>query len=201
MIRQTLLALAALSMAAAAHAQTAAPPKVERVEGVVTALTDTEITLAEANGRTETIKLLPTWSVGVARPISVEDIKPGSYLGTTNHATPDGAGVSTEVHVSPPGTAGPGLDFLMDAAAQTTMTNGVVTTVVRSEGGRVLTVNYGAGARRITVPAGVPVVLTTAGDRSLVKVGAKVRLVNFTPSGGAPRQFISVGENGAPPPG
>lgn len=201
MIRRTLLTFASLAVAVAAQAQTMAPPKVERVEGVVTALTDSAITLAEAGGKTETIKLLPTWSVSVSKPISVEDIKPGSYLGTTNHAKPDGTGVSTEVHVSPPGGTGPGLDFLMDAAAQTTMTNGVVTTVVKSEGGRVLTVNYGAGARRVTVPAGVPVVLNTTGDRSLVKVGSKVRLVNFTPAGGEPRQFITVGENGAPPPG
>jgi hypothetical protein len=196
-----ILAAGVLAFAAAAHAQTGVPPKVERVEGVVTALTGSAITLAEPGGKTETIALLPSWSVSVSKPVSVDQIKPGSYLGTTNYAKPDGTGVSTEVHVSPPGGTGPGLDFLMDAVAQTTMTNGTVSMVVKSEGGQVLSVNYGAGVRRVTVPPGTPVVLNTPGDRGMVKPGRTVRLVKFTPAGGQPRQFITVGENGAPPPG
>jgi hypothetical protein len=44
-------------------------------------------------------------------------------------------------------------------------------------------------------------VLNSPGDRGMVKPGRTVRLVTFTPAGGQPRQFITVGENGAPPPG
>jgi hypothetical protein len=200
-MRSLLAAAAILTLAAAAQAQTGPAPKVERHEGVVTALDDKSITLFEPDGDSETLTLLPDWSVSVSRPISVSEIKPGSYLGTTNHAKPDGAGVSTEVHVSPPGATGPGLDFLMDAAAQTTMTNGTVTKVVKSEGGQVLSVDYGAGVRRVTVPPGTPVVLNTPGDRKLVAVGRTVRVVTFTPASGEPRQFITVGPDGAPPPG
>jgi hypothetical protein len=202
MTRKHLLsAAAALALAGVARAQTGAAPKVEHADGVVKTISDGEITLAEAGGKTETIRLLPGWSVAVSKPISVEQIGPGSYLGTTNYAKPDGTGRSTEVHVSPPGVKGPGLDFLMDAAAQTTMTNGVVATVVKSDGGQVLEINYGSGVRRVTVPPGTPVVLNTPGSRDLVKVGQSVRVVTFTPAtGGAPHLFITVGENGAPPP-
>jgi hypothetical protein len=195
-----ILAAALLALATASHAQDAAP-KVERHEGVVTALTASAITLAGAGGKSETLPLLPTWTVSVSKLIPVSEIKPGSYLGTTNYAKPDGTGVSTEVHVSPPGGTGPGLDFLMDAAAQTTMTNGTVSTVVKSEGGQVLSVNYGKGVRRVTVPPGVPVVLNTPGERAMVTVGRTVRVVTFTPAGGEPRQFITVGADGGPPPG
>ena len=164
-------------------------------------MTADAMVLAAPGGLAHTLKLLPTWSVVVSKPISPADIKAGSYIGTTNYAKPDGTGTSVEVHVSPPGQGGPGVDFVMDAAAGTTMTNGTVTTVAKSEGGRVLAVNYGPGVRRVTVPDNVPVVLNTPGDRALVAVGQSVRVVTFTPAGGgASRQFVTVGEKGAPPP-
>lgn len=198
-----ILAAAALALAGAAHAQMppGGMPKIERVMGTVTALSDTAITLAEAGGKTETIPLLPTWAVSVSKPITVEDIQPGSYLGTTNHPTGTGSGISTEVHVSPPGQGGPGVDFVMDAAANTTMTNGTVSTVVKTDGGRALTVDYGHGVRTVTVPPGVPVVLNSPGSRDMVKVGAVVGVMTMTPTNGGPtRQVVRIGANGAPPP-
>jgi hypothetical protein len=190
-----------MAISTAAQAQVGAPPQMARVRGRVTALSPSAMTLTGADGQPVTVALLPDWSVIVAKPISVEAIQPGSYLGTTNHAKPDGTGVSTEVHVSPPGATGPGVDYVMDRVAQTTMTNGVVDTVVQSTDGRVLTVDYGHGVRRITVPPGAPVILNSPGDRSLVKVGLTVRVINFTPSTGGPtRQFVTVGDQGAPPP-
>ena len=200
-MKHFLIAAAALALACAAHAESGHAPKIERAEGVVTSISSTEIVLSEAGGKIETIQLLPGWSVAVSKPITVDQIQPGSYLGTTNYAKPDGTGRSTEVHVSPPGVKGPGLDFLMDAAAQTTMTNGVVATVVKSDGGQVLEINYGSGIRRVTVPPGTPVVLNTPGGHELVKTGLKVRVVTFTPStGGSPHLFITVGEDGSPLP-
>jgi hypothetical protein len=191
----------ALLLAGAAHAQTGAAPKVERAEGVVARISATEITLSEAGGKTETIALRPGWTVAVSKPVAVDQITPGSYLGTTNHARPDGTGTSTEVHVSPPGRSGPGLDFVMEAGTDTTMTNGVVATVVKSDGGQVLEINYGSGVRRVTVPPGTPIVLNSPGGQDLVKPGHKVRVISFTPASGGPaRQFITFGENGAPPP-
>jgi hypothetical protein len=191
----------ALLLAGAAHAQSGAAPKIERAEGVVARISASEITLSEAGGKTETIPLRPGWTVAVSKPISVGQIKPGSYLGTTNHAKPDGTGQSTEVHVSPAGIKGPGLDFVMEAGTDTTMTNGVVATVVKSDGGQVLEINYGSGVRRVTVPPGTPIVLNSPGGQDLVKAGHKVRVISFTPAtGGPPHQFITVGEDGAPPP-
>jgi hypothetical protein len=80
------------------------------------------------------------------------------------------------------------------------MTNGVVSTVVKSEGGRVLAVNYGTGVRTITVPPGVPIILNTPGDHAMVKVGHTIRISTFASPSGVIRQFVAIGENGAPPP-
>jgi|KBSMisStandDraft_5_1062788.scaffolds.fasta_scaffold791902_2 hypothetical protein len=191
----------ALLLACSPRAETAAAPKVERAEGVVTRISASEISLSEAGGKTETITLRPGWTVAVSRPISIDQIKPGSYLGTTNHAGPDATGRSTEVHLSPNGIKGPGLDFVMDPVADTTMTNGTVVTVATTAGGQVLKIDYGSGVRTVTVPPGTPLVLNTPGSQDLVKVGQTVRVIKFTPAGGGEaRQFITVGENGAPPP-
>jgi hypothetical protein len=184
-MKAALIAVAALAISPAlATAQPGPPPNIQRTEGVVTAITDNDITLAEAGGKTETLKLVPGWGVSVSKPISVSDIKPGSYLGTTNHAKPDGTGVSTEVHVAPPGQSGPGVDFVMQAGTDVTMTNGTVATVVSSPGGQVLEVNYGSGVRKVTVPPGTPIVMNTTGDKALIKPGVKVLVITF----GAPPQ-------------
>ncbi len=189
-----LVAAAALLAAGAAQAQ----PQTQSASGKVTAMTADAITLDEGGGKSETIKLAEGWTVSISKRISVSEITPGSYLGTTNHARPDGTGTSVEVHVMP---SGQGVDFLMDAKADTTMTNGTVATVVASPGGRVLEINYGKGVRKVTVPPGTPIVFTRPGDRSMVKVGVPVRIVTFVAPGGGPaRQFVTVGENGAPPP-
>ena len=179
----------ALLTAGLAHAQDGM--KIVRVEGRVVAVSEHEIALAKADGASVSIPLLANWSVRIAKPISVSEIQPGSYLGVTNHAKPDGTGDALEVHVSPPGFKGQGLDFVMDADAGTTMTNGVVGKVVQSGAGRVLTVDYGHGVRVITVPPGVPIVLTRPADRSIVTVGALVAVSNITrPSGML--QIVSV---------
>ncbi len=197
-------AAAALALALTAAAQAAdvgAMPKMARAQGVVTAITPTALTLAEPGGKPETIALVPDWRVSVSKRIAVEDIQPGSYLGTTNHPGPGATGVSTEIHVSPPGQTGPGVDFVMDAAANTQMTNGTVSTVVRTDGGRALTINYGPGVRTVTVPPNIPIALNSPGARDQVKVGQTVRVVSFlSPTGEVTRQSVTVGENGAPPP-
>jgi len=180
-----------LTLFGAAAVRAQGMPQMIRIEGKVAAISASQIVLTKDDGTTATIPLLPNWAVMVSKPISVDQIQPGSYLGTTNYAKPDGTGTSLEVHAFPPGLKGPGVDFVMDAKAGTTMTNGVVGTVVKSSAGRVLTVDYGHGVRTITVPPGVPIVMNAPGDRSTIAVGEAVMVANVKrPTGEA--QFITV---------
>ena len=180
-----------LTLFGAAAVRAQGMPQMTRIEGKVAAISASQIVLTKDDGTTATIPLLPNWAVMVSKPISVDQIQPGSYLGTTNYAKPDGTGTSLEVHAFPPGLKGPGVDFVMDAKAGTTMTNGVVGTVVKSSAGRVLTVDYGHGVRTITVPPGVPIVMNAPGDRSTIAVGEAVMVANVKrPTGEA--QFITV---------
>jgi hypothetical protein len=191
MIRSTFAAAAVAVSMLAAGAALAQAPTTTRVEGKLTAVSDSQLVLTQADGTPAAVPLLPGWSVRVSKPISIDAIAPGSYLGTTNYAKPDGTGTSLEVHVSPPGVKGPGVDFVMDAGAGTTMTNGVVGTVTQSPGGRVLSVDYGHGVRTITVPPGVPVLLSTPGDKSMLVPGAMIMVVNFV-RGAMTLQFVTV---------
>ena len=184
-------AVVVLTLFGAAAVRAQGMPQMTRIEGKVAAISASQIVLTKDDGTTATISLLPNWAVMVSKPISVDQIQPGSYLGTTNYAKPDGTGTSLEVHAFPPGLKGPGVDFVMDAKAGTTMTNGVVGTVVKSSAGRVLTVDYGHGVRTITVPPGVPIVMNAPGDRSTIAVGEAVMVANVKrPTGEA--QFITV---------
>jgi hypothetical protein len=180
--------LVGLVLFAASNALAQGAPQMTRIQGKVAAISATQITLTKADGTTVVTPLLPNWTVRASKPISIDEIKPGSYLGTTNYAKPDGTGTSLEVHVAP---SGPGVDFVMDAKAGTTMTNGVVGTVTQSANGRVLAVDYGTGKRTITVPAGVPILMSVEGDKSTVTVGKSVTVTNVTLPAG-PAQFIAI---------
>jgi hypothetical protein len=197
-------ALLALS-AGAGLAQTPAPalpPGPRIVRGTVAAVSDTALTVITDKGPRE-IALTPTWTVAVMKPVAVDAIQPGSFIGTSELPSADGkTGTSLEVHVFPPGLKMGEGHYGWDLQPGSMMTNGTVGTVTSGKAGsRELEVTYGTTPRHITVPAGVPVVQITGGARALVKVGVPVFLVAQTSATGAlTAGSVSVGENGAKPP-
>lgn len=176
-----------------------APPGVAR--GTIVSIENDTLTLKVANGSTERIALAKDWKVSVLKPVSVDTIQPGSFIGTSEMPQKDGTGRSLEVHVFPPGVkAGEG-HYDWDLKKGSKMTNGTVGQVTASGKGRELQVSYPNGERKITVPPNVPVVQITPGDRALAKPGAAAFLiVAKTPGGDLASNAIAVGENGAAPP-
>jgi hypothetical protein len=176
-----------------------APPGVAR--GVVVAVESDTLTLKLADGSTEKIALSKDWNVSVLKPVSVDTIQPGSFIGTAEMPQKDGTGRSLEVHVFPPGVkAGEG-HYDWDLKKGSMMTNGTVGKVTTSGKGRQLEVSYPNGERQITVPPNVPVVQITPGQRSLAKPGtAAFLIVVKNSSGELSSKGIAVGENGAVPP-
>ena len=135
--------------------------------------------------------------------MSVDAIKPGSFIGTSEMPSKDGStGTSLEVHVFPPGVKMGEGHYGWDLQPGSMMTNGTTTTVVGGKAGsRELDVAYGTSTRHITVPPNVPVVQITGGTRDLVKVGTPVfMVVGKGPDGMLMAGSVSVGENGAKPP-
>ena len=195
------LALVASAAFAQAPAPAAAPPAPTVVRGKVTALAADAITVKTDRGD-QKVSLAPTWTVAVMKPVAIDAIQPGSFIGTTNMPKGEGAGTSLEVHVFPPGVKMGEGHYGWDLKPGSMMTNGTVGKVVAGKrGSRELEVAYnGSGLRHIVVPAKVPVVQITGGTRDLVKVGTPVfMVVRKNPDGTLATGSVSVGENGAKP--
>lgn len=201
-MKTSALAFGALLLASPAHVIAQAPAAPAVVRGTVTAISDAGPAISTDKGPIQ-VALAPTWMVSVMKPVAIETIQSGSFIGTAEMPNKDGSsGTSMEVHVFPPGVKMGEGHYAWDLKAGSMMTNGTVGTVVAGKAGsRELDVSFPAGQRHITVPANVPVVQITGGARDLVKVGTPVFLLaQRGPSGSLVATAISVGENGAKPP-
>jgi len=212
MMRTAAPALAALALSAAvltgaaALAQTpaaapATPPTPTVVRGTVTAMDDHSLTVKTSKGP-QVVGLTSSWSVAVMKPVAIDAIQAGSFIGTTEMPNKDGStGKSLEVHVFPPGVKMGEGHYGWDLKPGSMMTNGTVGKVVAGKrGSRELDVSYSYGQRHITVPANVPVVQITPGKREMLKVGTPVFMVVGKTPNGLMAGSVSIGENGAKPP-
>ena len=182
----------------AAFAQTPAPTG---VRGTIVSASGDNLVVKTNRGVEQTIKLDKDTRVAAISIARIEDIKPGSYIGTAGIPQPDGSQKALEVHVFPPAMAGTGDGHRpFDLAPNSTMTNGTVGDVVASNG-RTLTLKYKGGEKKIVVPEDVPIVNIEAGDRSLLVVGAKVvARSRKNPDGSLTAVSVSAGKNGVTPP-
>ena len=191
------LAIGAALLTSTAQAQGGPHP----VRGVVTAVSDNALTLTGADGAPVTVALAPTWIVSVMKPIAADAIVPGSFIGSAEMPQADGNGRSLEVHIFPPGVKMGEGHYAWDSQPGAMMTNGTVGTVTASSNGRELDVSYPSGTRHLVVPAGVPIVQITPGDRTMIKPGVHVFMVAApTAAGGLQAGAVATGEDGAAPP-
>ena len=193
-------ACAVLFAATPVAADPAATPQMQFLRGTVTGVSPAALRVKTAAGKTETVKLAPDWNVQVTKPVSVEQIKSGSFSGTAEMPQPDGTGRSLEVHVFPPGVKVGEGHYGWGLKKGSMMTNGTVGKVVASPQGRSFTVSYPTGNRRIVVPPRTPIVQIGPGPRSLVKVGARVFIPAAMTPGGLATNSVAVGANGSAPP-
>ena len=191
------LAAAVLLFPVAALAQ--APPGVAR--GVIVTVGNDTLTLKLADGSTEQIALGKDWKVSVLKPVSVDTIQPGSFIGTAEMPQKDGTGRSLEVHVFPPSLRGMGEGHRpWDQGKGSSMTNGTVGKLVVANGDT-MTVTYHGGQKIIVVPPDVPIVSIVPGDRALLTVGAHVSAAGAKDTDGSIHALnVSVGLNGLVPP-
>jgi hypothetical protein len=185
---------AATPSAVAQAAASAAQPA--RFDGVVTAMTATQITATGADGATLTITAAPDAWIVKTRPIQASEIHAGDFVATANVNNADGTGTSTELRVFPAGMhLGEGSYPMREA--NTTMTNATVAQVTDVSGGRRLTVTYGAsaagtpaGTRTITLPDSVHCVQWYRVALSDIHVGDRVRGLGAADNGVIAADFI-----------
>jgi hypothetical protein len=201
MKRSSWLALGASLLAAGAAAQvtpTGTPPI---VRGVVTQVRPGALVVKAKGGKLVTVGLSGSWTVSVMKPIGIDAIQPGSFIGTAEMPQADGTGRSLEVHIFPPGVKMGEGHYAWDLRPRSMMTNGTVGKVAAGRHGQELDVAYPSGTRHLVVPAHVPIVQITAGDRAQVKPGVAVfMIVAPAAGGGLTAGAVAIGEGGKPPP-
>lgn len=201
MTRYAMILPLMIAFAASPAASAPAPSNIEAVRGVVSSFDGKRIVVKTRSKGLRAIDLAADWKAQAMRPISVAEIREGSFIGTAEMPQPDGTGRSLEVHVFPPGVKGGEGHYAWTLRRGSMMTNGTVGKVTAGSKGRELEVSYPTGTRRIVVPPNVPVVQMTGADRSVVKVGASVFIMaSPAPGGKLVSSNVGVGVDGAKPP-
>jgi hypothetical protein len=181
---------------------TASAQSAARVRGTVDAVEPHDIIVTTRAGEKLTMKLADDAKATFVAPIAISAIKPGSFIGTTAVAQPDGTLKALEVHVFPEAMRGAGEGHRpWDIGGKdSSMTNGTVGDL-RVANGRYLTVTYKGGEQKIFVPENAPIVTFEPATMADVKKGDHVMVMaTHNPDESMTASRISVGKNGLVPP-
>ena len=182
-------------------AQAPANPPV-RIRGTVEKLDGNLLTVKARNGQSMTVKMADNFAVVGIKKASIADIGTGKYVGTTTVGEKDGALVAEEVHIfleSQRGTGEGHYDW--DLKPNSKMTNANVANIVSMKDGRVMTVQYKGGEKKVLVTPRTVVVQYGPADKSELKPGAPIFTVTQKqPDGSLTAARVNVGLNGQVPP-
>jgi hypothetical protein len=174
-----------------------------RVRGTIASLEGSTLTVKTREGPEAAVALKPGWKVAGVAKASLEDIKPGDFVGIASLPTAAGGDGAIEVLVFPPSMKGTGEgSYPWDLKPKSTMTNATVTNAVKDVNGRNLTLSYSGGQeKKIAIPDGIPIVTFAPATEADLKPGAAV----FVPAqrgddGALAAGFVAVGKNGVDPP-
>jgi hypothetical protein len=200
-LKSTFAAVAALTGVAAVSSAQAA--ETVRVRGTIVSLDGSTLTVKTREGPTSAVALATGWKVTGVAKASVEDIKPGDFVGIASLPTAAAGEGAIEVLIFPPAMKGTGEgSYPWDLKPKSTMTNATVTNAVKDVDGRTVTLSYSGGQeKKISIPEGIPIVTFGAATADDLKPGATV----FVPAqrgddGGLSAGRIVVGTNGVVPP-
>jgi hypothetical protein len=196
------LVVASVAFLSEAVAMAQSPPT--RVRGTISAIDGKTVVITTREGSTATIKLADNWAVALVAPLTVADIKPGTFVGIASTGT-DANRTALEVLVFPDAmkAAKPGEGhYQWDLQPESMMTNATVATVAAGGDGQMVKLDYkDGGTQSIKVMPGVPVVTFLPGTQADAKVGAKV-FVGATKAadGTLSAARLNIGKDGLMPP-
>lgn len=132
---------------------------------------------------------------------AVADIKPGSFVGVGAMPQPDGSQKAIRVMIFADVQRGTGEGHRPWVQPGSTMTNATVDTTVSSNDGQVLMVKYKDGEKKIIIPPGLDIQQYVVGDKSELKPGAAISIVNAVkkPDGTLEAARVNVGRDGNVP--
>lgn len=173
-----------------------------RVRGTVATSDGAKLTVKTREGDTTAIALAPTAKVMAVVKASVEDIKPGDFVGIASLPKSKGGDGALEVLIFPAAMKGTGEgSYPWDLKPQSSMTNATVSNAVKEVDGHEITVKVNGKDKKISVADGTTVVTLAPATAADLKPGAVV----FAPTtrgadGTLTAGFVIVGANGIVPP-
>ena len=178
------------------------PPPV-RIRGTIEAVDGSLLTVKSREGSDMKVRMTDNVAVfGVAKA-SMSEIKPGSYIGVSAMAEPDGTQKAFAVHIFPENQRGAAEGFRpWDARPNSTMTNATVAETVAGTDGQNILVKYKDGEKKVVVPPDTPIVTFVVGDKSELKPGAKIIIFGAVKKddGTLEANRVNVGRDGITPP-
>jgi hypothetical protein len=178
------------------------PPTPSRVRGTIESVDGDVLSVKSRSGEDVKLHVASDARVAGIVGIALNDIKVGSFVGTTTVPGPDGGQNAVEVHVFPESMRGTGEGSRSyDLKPNSSMTNATVATSVVGNDGHTLLVKYKDGEKKVFVSSDTPVVSYVPGEKSDLKAGAKIiAFVKALPDGSFETSRISVGRDGLTPP-
>jgi Domain of unknown function (DUF5666) len=174
-----------------------------RVRGTIDGIDGQAMSVTARDGTKLAIKIADNATVAGVVKASMADIKAGSYVGIAGMPQEDGSQRALEVLIFPEAMRGTAEGFRpWDLRPNSTMTNATVAEVVAKADAQTMTLKYKDGEKTIVVPPGVPIVAYVPGDKSELKVGAKIFIAGAAkqPDGSLVAARIGVGRDGLTPP-
>ena len=167
------IATALLTMALAVAPACAADAV--RTRGAVVSLDGAKLVVHPKEGADVTINLADKFRVVQVVKSSLDEIKPGTFIGTATTTKPDSTLRSVEVVVFPEAMKGTGEGhYPWDLPGSSMMTNATVSNAVKGVEGQTVTVTYKGGEKKIEIPADVPVVTLVPATAADIKPGEPV---------------------------
>jgi hypothetical protein len=178
-------------------------PATVRIRGTIEAVDGSLLTVKSREGTDMKVRMTEDVMVVAITKMDLSEIKPGSYIGVSAMPEPDGTQKALAVHIFPEAQRGLAEGFRpWDLRPNSTMTNATVAQTVAGTDGQNITVKYKDGEKKVVVPPGTPIVTFVAGEKSEVKLGAKIIIFGAVKKedGTLEANRVNVGRDGITPP-
>ena len=193
--------LTAVLIALASAAALAQTPS--RIRGTLEKVDGNVLSVKAGTGELMKVKVPDNVLVVGITKAGLADITSGKFIGTTTVGERDGALVALEVHIFPEAMRGTGEGHRdWDLRPDSKMTNAAVGDIKDMGDGKVLTVQYKGGEKKILVTPRTAVVEFQPATRADLKPGASVFInaAEKQPDGTYTAPRVNVGLRGAIPP-
>jgi len=166
--------IASVVLLAAAASVSAQQPI--RIRGTIQGLEGNMLLVKTRDGKDMKIGLPENLVVVAAKKLTLDDIKPGDFVGPASRVKPDGSLEAISLQVFPANLRGvvPEGHTAWDLEPGSMMTNGNVAAAVGVAGAKEITIEYKGGSQKLKVPDDVPIFTTVPGERSLLVPGAYI---------------------------